>query len=104
MGAKHKSLLVPVSRELFRGRRFAYQWPGAARARSATSARSGWKTASAIHLEGTGDTRMRSDNDMRAWLQTTMGIVAVLLLVQFLTGVLLAFYYVPSVDHAYTTV
>lgn len=47
---------------------------------------------------------MRSDNDIRAWLQTTTGIVAVLLLVQFLTGVLLAFYYVPSVDHAYTTV
>ena len=47
---------------------------------------------------------MRSDNGMRAWLETTTGIVAVLLLVQFLTGVLLAFYYVPSVDHAYTTV
>lgn len=47
---------------------------------------------------------MSSNNDMRAWLQTTTGIVAVLLLVQFLTGVLLAFYYVPSVDHAYTTV
>jgi ubiquinol-cytochrome c reductase cytochrome b subunit len=47
---------------------------------------------------------MRSDNDIRAWLQATTGIVAVLLLVQFLTGVLLAFYYVPSVDHAYTTV
>jgi ubiquinol-cytochrome c reductase cytochrome b subunit len=47
---------------------------------------------------------MSSDNDMRAWLQTTTGIVAVLLLVQLLTGVLLAFYYVPSVDHAYTTV
>ena len=47
---------------------------------------------------------MSSDNDIRAWLQTTTGIVAVLLLVQFLTGVLLAFYYVPSVDHAYTTV
>ena len=45
---------------------------------------------------------MRSD--LRVWLQTTTGIVAVLLLVQFLTGVLLAFYYVPSVDHAYTTV
>src|SRR6185369_3487551 len=60
-----------------------------------------WKTASAIHLEGTGDTRMRSDN---SWLQTTTGVVVVLLLVQFLTGVLLAFYYVPSVDHAYTTV
>lgn len=43
-------------------------------------------------------------NDLRVWLQTTTGIVAVLLLVQFLTGVLLAFYYVPSVDHAYTTV
>lgn len=47
---------------------------------------------------------MKSDNDIRAWLQTTTGVVAVLLLVQFLTGVLLAFYYVPSVDHAYTTV
>jgi len=38
------------------------------------------------------------------WLQTTGGIVAALLLVQLLTGVLLAFYYVPSVDHAHTTV
>ena len=42
--------------------------------------------------------------DVRGWMQTTAGIVVVLLLVQFLTGVLLAFYYVPSVDHAYTTV
>jgi ubiquinol-cytochrome c reductase cytochrome b subunit len=41
---------------------------------------------------------------IRGWLQTTGGIVAVLLLVQFLTGILLAFYYVPSVDHAHTTV
>ena len=47
---------------------------------------------------------MTSDNQIRAWFETTSGIVAVLLLVQFLTGVLLAFYYVPSVDHAYTTV
>lgn len=47
---------------------------------------------------------MKIDDGIRAWLQTTSGIVAVLLLVQFLTGVLLAFYYVPSVDHAYTTV
>ena len=38
------------------------------------------------------------------WLETTSGIVLVLLAVQFLTGILLAFYYVPSVDHAYTTV
>lgn len=38
------------------------------------------------------------------WTKTTGGGVAVLLLVQFLTGMLLAFYYVPSVDHAYTTV
>lgn len=36
--------------------------------------------------------------------ETTCAIVLILLLVQFLTGVLLAFYYVPSVDHAYTTV
>jgi ubiquinol-cytochrome c reductase cytochrome b subunit len=38
------------------------------------------------------------------WLRTTGGIVLMLLVVQFATGVLLAFYYVPSVDHAYTTV
>jgi ubiquinol-cytochrome c reductase cytochrome b subunit len=45
-----------------------------------------------------------SENRVHAWLQTTGAIVALLLLVQLLTGVLLAFYYVPSVDHAYTTV
>ena len=39
-----------------------------------------------------------------ASFQTTGGIVGLLLIVQFLTGVLLAFYYVPSVDHAHTTV
>ncbi|HET9526759.1 MAG TPA: cytochrome b N-terminal domain-containing protein, partial [Pyrinomonadaceae bacterium] len=41
---------------------------------------------------------------IRVWLEATGGGVAVLLLVQFLTGILLAFYYVPSVDHAHTTV
>lgn len=45
----------------------------------------------------------RSDG-FSVWLQTTGGVVGVLLLVQFLTGILLAFYYVPSVDHAHTTV
>ncbi|HEU4433011.1 MAG TPA: cytochrome b N-terminal domain-containing protein, partial [Pyrinomonadaceae bacterium] len=39
-----------------------------------------------------------------SWLDATWGIVLVLLTVQFLTGVLLAFYYVPSTDHAYATV
>jgi len=43
-------------------------------------------------------------NRFGAWLQTTGGIVAALLLVQLFTGLLLAFYYVPSVDHAHTTV
>ncbi|HET9713213.1 MAG TPA: cytochrome b N-terminal domain-containing protein, partial [Pyrinomonadaceae bacterium] len=41
---------------------------------------------------------------MRKWIETTGSLVAILLLVQFFTGVLLAFYYVPSVDHAHTTV
>ena len=41
---------------------------------------------------------------MRKWIEITGSIVAILLLVQFFTGVLLAFYYVPSVDHAHTTV
>src|SRR4029078_11939382 len=44
------------------------------------------------------------EKGIRCWLDVTGGIVGVLLLVQFVTGVLLAFYYVPSVDHAYTTV
>jgi Cytochrome b subunit of the bc complex len=44
------------------------------------------------------------DDRNLVWIKTTGGIVVVLLLVQFMTGVLLAFYYVPSVDHAYTTV
>jgi ubiquinol-cytochrome c reductase cytochrome b subunit len=38
------------------------------------------------------------------WLSTTSGIVLMLLFVQFASGLLLSFYYVPSVDHAYTTV
>jgi len=38
------------------------------------------------------------------WLSTTSGVVLVLLFVQFATGLLLSFYYVPSVDHAYTSV
>ena len=41
---------------------------------------------------------------IHAWLDATSGIVVMLLAVQFLTGVLLAFYYVPSTDHAYATV
>ena len=45
-----------------------------------------------------------SAEQARGWLEATGGIVAVLLFVQFITGVLLAFYYVPSVDHAHTTV
>lgn len=47
---------------------------------------------------------MTPENGLRPWLKTTGGIVGILLLTQFFTGVLLAFYYVPSVDHAYTTV
>lgn len=38
------------------------------------------------------------------WIRATGAIVGLLLLVQIATGILLAFYYVPSVDHAYTTV
>jgi ubiquinol-cytochrome c reductase cytochrome b subunit len=40
----------------------------------------------------------------RCWVWTTTGIVLMLLFVQLITGLLLAFYYVPSADHAHTTV
>src|ERR1051326_4877877 len=83
-------------------------------ARCFTDARAGRKTASAVSCRpraGRSDARMSRpadsvfhENRISPWLQTTGGIVAALLLVQLLTGVLLAFYYVPSVDHAHTTV
>jgi len=50
------------------------------------------------------DVRAERTSSWRGWLWTTTGIVLMLLLVQFVTGLLLAFYYVPSTDHAHTTV
>jgi len=41
---------------------------------------------------------------LSAWARTTSGIVALLITLQFLTGLLLAFHYVPSIGNAYTTV
>lgn len=43
-------------------------------------------------------------SDWRCWISTTTGVVLMLLFVQLITGLLLAFYYVPSADHAHTTV
>src|SRR6476659_3972012 len=98
MGPGCESLFVSLSPKLLCSGRRAHQWSSQTRTRSASDARSGWQSASAIQLKGDSSmTRM-------PWLQTTGGIVAILLLTQFCTGVLLAFYYVPSVDHAYTTV
>lgn len=41
---------------------------------------------------------------LEAWARTTAGAVAMLLALQLVTGLLLAFYYVPSVESAHTTV
>jgi ubiquinol-cytochrome c reductase cytochrome b subunit len=41
---------------------------------------------------------------LEAWARTTAGVVAMLVVVQAVTGVLLAFYYVPSAESAHTTV
>lgn len=41
---------------------------------------------------------------LEAWTRTTAGALAMLLALQFITGLLLAFYYVPSVESAHTTV
>ncbi|MBA3805093.1 MAG: cytochrome b N-terminal domain-containing protein, partial [Acidobacteria bacterium] len=40
----------------------------------------------------------------QAWARTTAGVVAMLVVVQAVTGMLLAFYYVPSAESAHTTV
>jgi ubiquinol-cytochrome c reductase cytochrome b subunit len=39
-----------------------------------------------------------------AWARTTAGVVALLFILQLITGALLAFYYVPSADAAHATV
>ena len=39
-----------------------------------------------------------------AWTRTTAGIIAFLFFLQFLTGILMAFYYVPTVENSYITV
>lgn len=39
-----------------------------------------------------------------AWARTTAGVIAFLFFLQFLSGVLLAFYYVPTSENAYSTV
>jgi ubiquinol-cytochrome c reductase cytochrome b subunit len=44
------------------------------------------------------------ESGARAWMRTTGAVVAMLLLVQIVTGALLATYYVPSADSAHTTV
>lgn len=41
---------------------------------------------------------------LSAWARTTAGVVVMLLAVQLVTGLLLAFYYVPSAESAHTTV
>jgi ubiquinol-cytochrome c reductase cytochrome b subunit len=41
---------------------------------------------------------------LSAWARTTAGVVVMLLAVQLMTGLLLAFYYVPSAESAHTTV
>ncbi|HEX8774252.1 MAG TPA: cytochrome b N-terminal domain-containing protein [Pyrinomonadaceae bacterium] len=41
---------------------------------------------------------------LEAWARTTAGVVAMLVALQGVTGVLLAFYYVPSAESAHTTV
>lgn len=41
---------------------------------------------------------------VEAWARTTAGLVVFLLIIQLLTGLLLAFYFVPSIDVAHTTV
>jgi ubiquinol-cytochrome c reductase cytochrome b subunit len=41
---------------------------------------------------------------LRAWGRTTAGIVVMLIALQFITGALLSFYYVPSAESAHTTV
>ena len=47
---------------------------------------------------------MNKSRSASPWLNVTGGCVLMLLIVQFVTGAAMAFYYVPSIDHAHTTV
>ena len=44
------------------------------------------------------------EDGAKAWARTTSGVLAMLLMIQMITGILLAFHYVPAVTTAYTTV
>jgi ubiquinol-cytochrome c reductase cytochrome b subunit len=59
------------------------------------------RTTLGVTLENLLD---RPSHGFDAWARTTAGLVALLLALQLVTGALLAFYYVPSADSAYTTV
>src|SRR5437588_3081098 len=59
------------------------------------------RTTLGLVLENLSDKPPRG---LSAWLRTTAGVVALLLALQLVTGLLLAFYYVPASDSAYATV
>ena len=46
----------------------------------------------------------KPSSGVEAWARTTAGVVVMLLALQVVTGLLLAFYYVPSTENAHTTV
>ncbi|MBA2733721.1 MAG: cytochrome b N-terminal domain-containing protein [Acidobacteria bacterium] len=46
----------------------------------------------------------KPSSGLEAWARTTAGVVVMLLALQFVTGLLLGFYYVPSTESAHTTV
>jgi ubiquinol-cytochrome c reductase cytochrome b subunit len=52
----------------------------------------------------TSESASSNTRRISAWLNVTAGCVLMLLIVQFVTGAAMAFYYVPSIDHAHTTV
>lgn len=59
-----------------------------------------WRTVGQIASELTDE----PSGGFAAWARTTAGVVAFLLALQLTTGLLLAFYYVPSAESAHTTV
>ena len=52
----------------------------------------------------THESASSNTSKISSWLKATGGCVLMLLLVQFVTGTVMVFYYVPSTDHAHTTV
>lgn len=68
------------------------------------ASRGGWLSRRTMLGQVAGNVLDAPASGLDAWARTTAGVVALLLALQIVSGVLLAFYYVPSAESAHATI